>query len=46
MDKVTKYAQYIESILYEYAKFTPIGNWKEYENQVIVDKDLSLTLLL
>lgn len=38
MDKKIIYAEYIEELLREHAVFDPIGDWKEYENQVIIDK--------
>lgn len=39
MDKKIIYAKYIEELLHEHAVFNPIGDWKEYENQVIINKD-------
>ncbi len=39
MDKKIIYAKYIEELLREHAKPIPIGDWDEYENQVIIDKD-------
>lgn len=38
MDKVNLYTEIIERLLRSYAKFHPIGDWAEYENQVIIDK--------
>ena len=38
MDKIKTYAIYLENLLQKHAKFSPIGDWKEYENQVIIDK--------
>ncbi len=40
MDKIKTYAPLIESLLHQHAVFNPIGDWEEFENQVIIDKDL------
>lgn len=37
MDKLKTYRSYIIEILEKHANFNPIGNWQEYENQVIND---------
>jgi len=39
MDKKIIYAKYIEELLREHANSTPVGDWEEYENQVVVDKN-------
>lgn len=39
MDKVKTYISYIETILQKYATLQPVGDWNEYENQVIIDKN-------
>lgn len=39
MDKKVIYAKYIEELLREHAVPKPIGDWEEYESQVIIGKD-------
>lgn len=39
MDKIAAYIEKIVQILQKHATFQPIGEWAEYENQVVIDKD-------
>lgn len=46
MDKIIQYADYIEQLLLKHAEFNPIGEWSEFENQVIIDQDRKHFLLI
>ncbi|MEN0006509.1 MAG: XisI protein [Bacteroidota bacterium] len=46
MDKIKQYATHIEQLLLRHAAFNPIGQWLEFENQIIIDKDKKYFLLM
>ena len=39
MDKLKRYSELIERVLQRHADFLPIGDWSEYENQILIDKE-------
>lgn len=39
MGKIDSYTEKIIQVLQQHEDFRPIGDWVEYENQVIIDRD-------